>query len=85
MTEELPGDPADIARRMAKARHIAAVVAIRNQLANLEETIETIHALTISAPEDVGWDKVRDAVDGLASIADEMQRALDSIAQSQQE
>ncbi len=82
MTEDLPGDPFDIEIRTAEARRIAAVVAIRNQLANIEETIETIHALMISAPQEAGWDKVRDAVNCLASTVDEMQEALDSIVQA---
>ncbi len=57
----------------------AAVRALGVQLSNLEETIGDLHFLTVAAPRGGDWDRVRDAVGCLDSIADVMRQALDSM------
>ena len=47
--EDIPGNPLDIAIRMADTRRIAAIEAIRGQPANLEETIGSLYFLTVDA------------------------------------
>jgi hypothetical protein len=61
------------------ARRIIATEAIRNQLENLEETIGSLHRLSLATPRDAKWNEVRDVVICLDSIADVMRQALDSM------
>ena len=60
-------------------RQIAALVAIRNQLHNLEETIVSLLELQQSLPEGEIRDKFFDEISTLDSIADTMRQALDSL------
>ncbi len=43
---------------------------------NLIEVVACLHALTLTVSREPDWDKVRDAVTCLDSIADVMRRAL---------
>ena len=53
--------------------------ALRSQLKNLEDTIGSLHQLTLTAPRDAEWDEVRDLVICFDSIGDVMRQALDSM------
>ncbi len=53
--------------------------AIRSQLHNLEETIATLNAITTEAPRSAQWDRVRDQVSCLDSVADVIRQALDAL------
>lgn len=61
------------------ADYAVVLEALRNQLSNFEETIGSLHYLTVTAPRDEEWDQVRDLVSCFDSIADVMRQALDSI------
>lgn len=61
----------------------ALIEALQKCHDNLTQTIADLHFLTVSAPRDAQWDRVRDEVSALDSIADVMKRVLDDRSGSQ--
>jgi hypothetical protein len=59
------------------------IEALSKCLENLEEQIGELHSLTVSTERNEEWDRVRNAVSCLDSVADVMRQALDAIQEAQ--
>ena len=63
-----------------KLHELAALEALRIQLHSLEDTIDDLRRLTLSAPGEQAWDQARDSVGCLDAIAVALRHALDSMS-----